>query len=154
MVFQFLWTATSFPNFDGPNDMGLDARKPIFRVCEQHRRRAACASAQTDQRPFYSLTGRCHIKTYFRQNFNSTASLRSSGDRFESRFFGNPEDWFCRDEAHIFSKVGKSLCLLVDEISCTQKSIKLKPKGSTLNTMCPPLLRSGEIMSQAVLIVT
>ena len=65
-----------------------------------------------------SLTGRYPIKTYFKQNFNSLASLCSSGDWFESRFFGNPNDRFCRDEAHIFSKVGKSLCLLVDEISC------------------------------------
>ena len=35
--------------------MGLDARKPVSGVCEQHRRRPACASAQSDQRLCYSL---------------------------------------------------------------------------------------------------
>ena len=29
------------------------------------------------------------------------ASLCSLGDWFESRFFRNPEDWFCQVEAHI-----------------------------------------------------
>ena len=36
-------------------EIGLDARKPVFGVCEKHRRRPACASAQTDQRLCYSL---------------------------------------------------------------------------------------------------
>ena len=35
--------------------MGLDARKPILGVCEQQKRRLACAYAQTDQRLCYSL---------------------------------------------------------------------------------------------------
>ena len=35
--------------------MDLDVRKPVFGVCEQHRRRPACASAQSDQRLLYSL---------------------------------------------------------------------------------------------------
>ena len=30
-------------------------------VCEQHRRRPVCASAQTDQRLFYSLFGKYHM---------------------------------------------------------------------------------------------
>ena len=37
--------------------MGLDARKPVFGVCEQQRRIPACAYAQTDQRLCYSLFG-------------------------------------------------------------------------------------------------
>ena len=41
--------------------MGLDARKPVFGVCEQQRRRRACASLQTNQRICYSLFGKCHI---------------------------------------------------------------------------------------------
>ena len=35
--------------------LGLVARNPVFGVCEQHRRRPACASAQSDQRLCYSL---------------------------------------------------------------------------------------------------
>ena len=43
------------------NEMGLDARKPVFGGCEQHWRRPACASAQSDQRLCYSLFGKCHM---------------------------------------------------------------------------------------------
>ena len=38
-------------------DMDLDARNPDFGVCEQRRRRPACACAQSDQRLCYSLSG-------------------------------------------------------------------------------------------------
>ena len=37
--------------------MDLDARKPVFGVCEQQRYRPDCASAQPDQRLYYSLSG-------------------------------------------------------------------------------------------------
>ena len=36
--------------------MGLGVRKPDFGVCEQQRRRPACASAQTDQRSVIPLS--------------------------------------------------------------------------------------------------
>ena len=36
--------------------IGLDARDPDFDACEQQRRRPACASAQSDQHLFYSLS--------------------------------------------------------------------------------------------------
>ena len=35
--------------------------KSDFRVCEQHMRRPACASAQSDQRLCYTLFGKYHI---------------------------------------------------------------------------------------------
>ena len=70
-------------------------------VCEQQRRRPACASAQSDQRLCYSHTGKYHIQTSYQRNFNILASLCSWGDWFESRFHGNPENRFSRDEAHI-----------------------------------------------------
>ena len=41
--------------------LGLDARKHGVRVCEQQRRRPACASAQTDQRHSCLLFGTNHI---------------------------------------------------------------------------------------------
>ena len=51
------------------DNLGLDARKPVFgglsttkvRVCQQQRRRPACAYAQTDQHLCYSLIGKYHI---------------------------------------------------------------------------------------------
>ena len=69
-------------------------------VCEQHRRRPAWASAQTDQPLCYSLTGKYHILTCFKRNFNVLDSLCSWGDWFESRSVRNCKDRFCHDEAH------------------------------------------------------
>ena len=71
-------------------------------VCEQHRRRPACASAQTDQRLCYSLCGKYNIQTCYMRNFNILASLCSWGYWFESRSVGNLEDRFCRDETHLW----------------------------------------------------
>ena len=79
--------------------MGLDARKPVFGVWEQQRRRPACTFALSDQCLGYSLIGRI-ILNLLQRNF--LASLCSGGDWFESRFVGNPEDRFCRDEAQMF----------------------------------------------------
>ena len=67
---------------------------------EQHRRRPACASAQSDQSLCYSHSGKYQMLTCQRWNFNSLASLCSLGDWFESLFVRNPEDRFCHDEAH------------------------------------------------------
>ena len=69
-------------------------------LCEQHRRRPACASAQSDQRLCYSPFGKYYMLTCYRCNFNFLTSLSSWGDCFETRFVGNPEDRFSRDDAH------------------------------------------------------
>ena len=42
--------------------------------CEQHRRRPACASEQSDQRLCYSHFGKYHIKACYKRNFNFVAS--------------------------------------------------------------------------------
>ena len=70
-------------------------------VCEQHRRRPSCASVQFDQRLCYLLIGKYHIQTCYKLKFNSKASLCSWAGRYEFHFFGNPEDRFCCDGAHI-----------------------------------------------------
>ena len=72
------------------DDMGLDARKPVFGV--------ATTKAQSDQRICYSRIEKYHILTGYDRNFNDLASLCSPGDWFESHFVGNPEDRFCRVE--------------------------------------------------------
>ena len=82
-------------------NLGLDAKKPVFVVCEQHRRRPACAFAQSDQLLCDSLFEKYHMLTCYRRNFNLLASLCSWGHWFETRFVDNPEDRFCRDEAQM-----------------------------------------------------
>ena len=52
--------------FAGKYYMGLEARKPVFGVCKQQRRRPACASAQSNQRLCYWLFGKYHILTCYR----------------------------------------------------------------------------------------
>ena len=54
---------------------GLDPRKPVFGVCEQHRRRPACASAQPDQRLCCLLIAKYKTLTRYNSNFNFLASL-------------------------------------------------------------------------------
>ena len=77
-------------------------RENLFSVvCEKQRRRPACASAQSDQRLCYSLSGEHSSQGCSIQNSTFLASLCSLGDCFESRFVGTPEDRFCRDEAQI-----------------------------------------------------
>ena len=48
------------------------------------------------------LSKKYHIWTCYKRNFNFPASLWSWRDWFETRFVGNPEDRFSRDEAHMF----------------------------------------------------
>ena len=56
-------------------------------VCEQHRGRPACASAQSDQHLCYSHFGKHHFKACYKQNFNFVASPCSWAGWFESHFF-------------------------------------------------------------------
>ena len=70
-------------------------------VCEQHRRRPACASAQSDQRLCNSRIRKYHTSACYKRNFIFLARLCSWGDWFESHFVRNPEDRFCRDESQI-----------------------------------------------------
>ena len=85
---------------DRPGTIWASTRENLSSgVCEQHRRRPACTSAQSDQRLCFSTISleACHKRT-----FNYLASLCSRGDWFESRFFRNSEDRFCHGEAHLF----------------------------------------------------
>ena len=69
--------------------------------CEHQRRWPASESAQADQRLCYSIVGMNHIYTCNKRNFHFLASHCSWGDWFETRFVGNPDDRFSRDEAHM-----------------------------------------------------
>ena len=74
-------------------------------VCEQDRRRPACASAQSDQRLCYSRFVKHHIQACYKRSFIFLASLCSWAGLFESHFVGNPEDRFSRDEAHLYVNI-------------------------------------------------
>ena len=88
-------------------------------VCEQHRRRPACASAQSDQHLCFSLFGKYHIQTSYKRNFNSLASLCSWAGWFEYHFVRNPEDRFSRNEAYIVKYIQTFLVTTVD--GCEQQ---------------------------------
>ena len=63
-------------------------------VCEQHRRRPACASAQSDQRLCSSLFGKYHIYACYKRNFKILDSLCSWGDWFALAFSKTPKTVF------------------------------------------------------------
>ena len=60
-IYSFIYLASSRENLSSV-------------VCEQQRRRAACASAQSDQRLCFSRFGKYHIQTCYKRNFNFLAS--------------------------------------------------------------------------------
>ena len=72
-----------------------------FAICEQQRRRSACASTQSDQRLCCSLPGWYNISACHSRNFKTLARLISWAGRFESHLFGNPVDRFSRDETNL-----------------------------------------------------
>ena len=76
-------------------------RKPVYAICEQQRRRPACAFAQSDQRLCCSLPRQNNISSFYIRNFKPLASFFSWPGRFVSYLVANPKDRFSRDEAHI-----------------------------------------------------
>ena len=64
--------------------VSLVMRKPVNAICEQQRRRSACASAHSDKRLCCSLSGWYNTSTCYSRNFKTLASLISWADRFES----------------------------------------------------------------------
>ena len=78
-------------------------RKPVIAICEQQRRRSACASAQSDQRLCYSLLRKFNICSFYRQNLKSRISLYCWADQFESYMVANLEDKISRDVVHMLN---------------------------------------------------
>ena len=75
-------------------------RKPVYVICEQQKRRSACASVQSDQRLCFSLPRSYNSSRFYIRNFKSLASFCSCAGRYESTLFANPKDRFSRDKAH------------------------------------------------------
>ena len=77
-------------------NMGLVARKPVFGGLRS-------TQAQTSLR-ICAVWSAHLLFAYWKVSYQDLllASLYSLGDWFESHFVGNPEDRFCRNEAHIY----------------------------------------------------
>ena len=90
----------------GVFNMSHVMRKSVYAICQQQRRRSACASAQSDQRICYSLLRQYNTSSFYSRNFNTLASLISWAGRFESYLVANPEDRVSCDEAHIIIFTG------------------------------------------------
>ena len=86
------------------NGMTHVMRKPVFAICEQQRRRSACASAQFEQHICCSLPRQYMYNTpsFYIRNLKPLPSFCDCEDRFASSLVTNPEDRFARDEARMF----------------------------------------------------
>ena len=75
--------------------------KPAFAMCEQQRRRSACAFAQSNQRLCCSLPGWYNTSSFYIRNFKPLPNFFGYAGRFVSYLVVNPEDRFSRDEVQI-----------------------------------------------------
>ena len=80
-------------------------RKPAYAICEQQRRKSACASAQTDQHICCSLPRSYNIYRFYIGNFMPLARVCGCAGQFVSYLVENPEDRFSRDEAQMVVNV-------------------------------------------------
>ena len=74
---------------------------PVYAICEQQRRRSACASAHSDQRLCCSLPRSDNTSSFYIRKFKSLPSFCGCAGRFVSYPVANTEDRFSRDEAHV-----------------------------------------------------
>ena len=88
-------------NLKASYHMSYIMRKLVFAVCEQRRRRSACASRQSDERLCYSMPRYYNTSFFYIRNFKTLSNLCGCADWFESYLVENPEDKFSRDKAHI-----------------------------------------------------
>ena len=95
----FICSGELFFSILGQYPMGLDARKPVFGLSEQQRRRPACTFAQIDQHLSYLHFG-CIISKHATGEismFQLVSVAEQAG--LKSHSVGNLENRFCRVEA-------------------------------------------------------
>ena len=80
-------------------------RKPVYALCEQQKRRSACASAQSDQRLCFrcldimiALLSIADVSSLYLVSAAEQAGLSLTWSQI-------PEDRFSRDEAHLIERV-------------------------------------------------
>ena len=71
-------------------------------ICEQQRRRSACASVQSNQRLCFSLLRYYSISRFYSRNFKTLASFCGCAGRFVSGLVGN-------SRRHVFSWPGSNV---------------------------------------------
>ena len=104
-----------------------------YAICNQQRRRSACASAQSDQRLCCLLPGSYNTSSFYIRNFKSLAIFWSWAGWFESYLAKNP-DTFLRDVDHMqMTKMQIRLSIHNSLISaivvhCLDSIIPLDPK--------------------------
>ena len=76
-------------------------RKSVYAICDQQRRRLACASAQSDQHLCCSLPRQYNISSFYTRIFKPLARICGCAGRFESYLVENPKDRFSCDEAQL-----------------------------------------------------
>ena len=102
-------------------------RKSVYPICEQRRRRSACASAKSaDQRLFFVHCLDIIISLLAIAEISRLASLWSWAGRFESYLVKNPEDRFSRDEAQIGDQEVVKLCLIMKQYTYWNLTFGLK----------------------------
>ena len=69
-------------------------RKPVHAICEQQRRRSACASAQSDQRLCCSLPRQYNNSSFYIRNFKPLPSFCGCAGWFESYLVKTPKTGF------------------------------------------------------------
>ena len=95
---ELLLSLTRFVNYLPYSDLAgplwASPRENLSVECEQKRRRPAYASAQSDQRLCYSISGKYNSLTCYRLTFNILASPCSRAGWVESYFVGRPKTVF------------------------------------------------------------
>ena len=75
-------------------------RKSVCAICEQQRRRSACASARSDQRLCYSLPRQYNTSSFYVRNFKLVSVAEETG--LSLTWSQTPEDRFFRDQAQMW----------------------------------------------------
>ena len=81
----------------------------LLPLCEQQRRRSACASMQSDQCLCCSLLRQYNTYTCYIQSFKTLASFCRWAGRFEAYLVVNPKHRFSHDKAHINNVLGTAI---------------------------------------------
>ena len=117
-------------------------RKHVYTICEQERRRSACAAPQSDQRLCGSLPRQYYSSNFYIGNFKSLASFCGCAGRFESYLVENHEDRFSRDEAQLYEHFLDCTSMLIIFFNVTAI---FEPHHDKINKMtCTPSEDSGQ----------
>ena len=105
------------PNIIEPREV---MRKAVLTICELHRRRSVCESAQSVQYLYCSLPRWNNISSVYIQNSKLLASICGCAGRLKSYLVENPENRFSRDAAQLNLKICSSYCTMHTIVNLAQ----------------------------------